>query len=259
MRSRQRALNVIAVPAGERQAPGWVALHPDQFATEVERHAAHGRWHCLSSANGRVYRALQFREDLPADGIALDWAARSILEGDRRGEVAESQTLQLGLRRARLTEYPRCLFQHPNPTVRLAAAGLMVVVLAAGTVCGIVLSSNWRAPSMGSAPVETETALAVPAGPRTFIQLFVGEWQGPDEQLLIKNDKGVIEVLRQTRLESDKVQLDQYVGAPVRVDTGQKRLLLETPAGLWQLVLLPGSHRAQLSITYPDNRNVLYQ
>ncbi|MGH8454363.1 MAG: hypothetical protein ACRESW_07405, partial [Nevskiales bacterium] len=70
-----------------------------------------------------------------------------------------------------------------------------------------------RAPATGMPAAATVSALPEPApiaDAAGFIQAVAGDWLGPGEQLLIRHDKGVVEILRQTRADKGEVRLDQY-------------------------------------------------
>jgi ferric-dicitrate binding protein FerR (iron transport regulator) len=250
------------MPAGELLPPGWFALNPGQFDGEDEQARAHGRWFRIATGHGTVYRALQLTPGLPREGIVLDWPARRALEGGHAGAGAESAALRLDIRVARFIEYPRCLLSHPSPAVRLggraalAAFLLCIAALIATLAVGIGARLQAQKPQTSAAAEVNRPAVVDVAG---FVATLAGSWRGPSERLLIRNDKGVVEILREAKLEDGRIRLDQYAAAPVRLDATQRRLTLDTPDGIWQLVLLPGTRRAQLSITYPDQRNVVYE
>jgi hypothetical protein len=149
----------------------------------------------------------------------------------------------------------------PHDAKTLKAAGLITGVVVILVCVAAVLGYRAGQAPVTSAPAET----SVPGGavPITdlagFVQAITGNWQTADEQLLIQNDKGVMEFVRQTKLETGEIRLDQYVGAPVRLEAAQRWLELETPDGLWLLRLIPGGRRAQLSVTYPDQSQVVYE
>lgn len=260
MRPASISLKPVGMPAGGLLPPGWFALHPDQFDGEAAQTRAHGRWFRIASRHGAVFRALQLTPDLPRAGIALDWPAQHRLYGGPPDDGAAP--LRLDIRSAHFYEYPRCLLGHPSPAARLGG-GLMVLALLACTaalVIGIVAGSGIRqiAPTAGTEET-VQAAEPLADDPAAFLGALAGDWRSDTEQLLIKNDKGVIEILRQTRLEDGQVRLDQYAVAPVRLDPAQRSLQLETPEGPWQLTLLPGTPRTQLSVTYADQRNVVYR
>ena len=150
----------------------------------------------------------------------------------------------------------------PHDAKTLKAAGLITGVVVILVCVAAVL--GYRA---GQSPATPVSAVPVPvsagAAPITdapgFIQAVTGNWKAADEQLLIQNDKDVMEILRQTKLETGEIRLDQYVGAPVRFEPAQQWLELETPDGRWLLKLIPGERRAQLSVTYPDQSQVVYE
>jgi hypothetical protein len=255
MQSRQRSVSVIVVPADERQPPGWFAMHPDQYTSDAERNVAHGRWHCLSSQGARIYRALQFRSDLPVNGLALDWQARTVLGVEPRGAIAECKPVTLNLRPARLSEYPRCVWGHPSPVVRLASraatAFLLIVLL---VVAG--LGSQWHratttVPAAGPAPWLPDAA--------AFLHTVAGEWRTSDELLVIRDDKGVVEIIRQTQAADGGKQLDFHAAAPVQFDVVLNQIELDTQAGRWLLKLVPDVRRTRMVITYPDQRQVVYE
>lgn len=257
MHSRQRSLNVIVVPADERQPPGWFAMHPDQFTDDAERHVAHGRWHCLSSQNARIYRALQFRSDLPANGLALDWQSRNVLGVEQRGAVAERKSVTLDLRPARLSEYPRCLWGHPSPAVRLGSMAVALFLLLA-VVVGLGLGYQAQRPAVPSGGIDP---VAVPAEPdaEAFLHALAGAWRAPGEQLHIHDDKGVTEIIRQTRGEGGEIQLELHAAAPVQFDAALNQVELDTPGGRWLLKRVPGQRHTQLVILYPDKQQVVYE
>jgi hypothetical protein len=138
-------------------------------------------------------------------------------------------------------------------------AGVAALLLCAAAFLGFLAGRTPVARLPDSVTNQVTTDTAQPADATSFIAAVAGDWQGPQERLLIKNDKGVMEILRQTRAKGGEIRLDQFVAAPVRLEPGQRRLELETADGLWLLTLIPGERRAQLSITYPDKQNVLYQ
>jgi hypothetical protein len=264
LRPASITLKPMSMPSGELLPPGWFALNPEQFDGEDQQRRAHGRWFRIATGHGAVYRALQLTPGLPREGIVLDWPARRALEGGHAGAGAEATPLRLDIRSARIIEYPRCLLGHPSPVVRLGGQAALVAFLLciAALVATLVagLGTQLRLPSVQTAPADKgPVAAPVAADVAGFVATLAGSWHGTDEQLLIKNDRGVIEVLRESKVEGGKVRLDQYVAAPLRLEAAERRLFLETPEGVWQLVLLPGARRAQLSITYPDRRNVVYQ
>jgi hypothetical protein len=130
---------------------------------------------------------------------------------------------------------------------------------------GVAAAVGFLAGQRAGKPAPADRADAIvqqPAPPGDaagFLQAVAGEWQADGERLLIKHDKSVVEILRESKAGAGQVRLDQYVVAPQRLDAAQQHLFVETPEGIWRLALLPGARRAQLSITYPDQRNVLYQ
>ncbi len=256
MHSSQRSLSVIVIPAGERQPPGWFAMHPDNFVNDDERHAAHGRWHCLSSQGERVYRALEFRSDLPTNGLALDWQARNILGLDQSGAIAECMPVSLGLRPAWLSEYPRCLWNHPSPVVRLSFAITVLALIVAVLVAGLGFSAQ-RYGAATSIPIVDPAPR--PPDTMTFLKNMAGEWRSADELLTIQGEKGVVEIIRQTHADPDVKHLDFYAAAPVHLDVALNQIELETPVGRWLMRLVPGVRRAKLVVTYPDKQQVVYE
>lgn len=257
MHSRQRSVSVIVVPAAELQPPGWFAMHPQQYASESERHAAHGRWHCLSTNSGRIYRALQLRSDLPMNGLALDWQARSVLGVEQRGAIAESSPITLELRPARFTEYPRCLMGHPSPAIRLGAVAVvlfLLLVLMVGLGFGYQWTRTTR-PALAANP----GVVAATADATTFLHTVAGEWRGDGEQLTIRDDQGVVEIIRQTRVDGGGLQLDLHVAAPVQFEPTLDQIELDIPGGRWLLKLVSGTRHTQLVITYPDKRQAVYE
>ncbi len=256
MPPRQREISVIAVPAGEHQPPGWFALHPSQFGSDAERQGAYGHWHRISGKGGHIFRALQFDESLPQNGIALDWTARATLEQGRGRAIADSAPMQLQLRKARLVEYPRCLWQHPSPSVRLATiCGLSVVLLCVVMVVWGYLPSGIS--DHNPKPEHHQAAVAAASDRESFIASFVGEWHGPETSLLIRRDNGVIGALRQSRT-GNETQIDFYAAAPLRFDADAQWLELDTPEGIWRLSWVPAAGKSRLRVTYPGNQQVIY-
>ncbi len=143
----------------------------------------------------------------------------------------------------------------------LKAAGLITGVVVILVCVAAVL--GYRAGQAPATPASAEVPVPTGVAPLTdlegFIRAVTGNWQAAGEQLLIQNDKGVMEFVRQTKLETGEIRLDQYIGAPVRFESAQRWLELETPDGRWLLRLIPGGRRAQLSVTYPDQRQVVYE
>lgn len=267
LRPASIALKPVSMPGGELLPPGWFALHPDQFDGEDAQARAHGRWFRIATGHGAVYRALQLTPGLPREGVALDWPARHALEGGHAGAGLESAPRRFDIRSARLVEYPRCLLAHPSPAARLggqAALAAFVLCLAA-LLATLVVGLGLRLPGPAEpGATAAGSGTAQPSAPAiadasSFIAALTGNWQGAGERLLIKQDKGVVEILRETRVDDGQLRLDQYAVAPVRYDAGQRQLLLETPDGQWRLTWLPGTPRAKLSVSYPDQRNVLYE
>jgi hypothetical protein len=138
----------------------------------------------------------------------------------------------------------------------LTVAGIVALLCVAAALG--YRAGRTPADAPGAAAPATAGAAPIEDAPG-FIQAISGSWQSPDEQLSIHSDKGVVEILRQARLKNGEVQMDQYVAAPVRLEPEQRRLELETPDGRWLVKLIPGERRAQLSVTYPDKRHVLYE
>lgn len=258
MMSTARTLRPCPLPAGESLLPGWFALSPEQVGEDPAR--AHGRWFRIASGHGAVYRSLQLSNGLPADGIALDWLAHHALEGGHAGAGAQGLALRLRIRSARFYEYPLCLLRHPNPATRLGGITAAAVLLLGVCMLAAALGTNLshRRDAAIPSPVSEPPAPVLDSA-QEFLRVVAGNWRAEGDEISIRSDRGIVELLRQTRTGEGRIQLEQLAAAPVAYNTEQRALDVDTPAGLWRLSLLPGERRARLAINFPDRREVIYE
>lgn len=145
-----------------------------------------------------------------------------------------------------------------------------IIIFAALTVVGLILGGALlrfiTLPKMPR-PAETNRAPAtLPAPPGTpapanaleLIAPFTGSWQGTHERIRIDTGNGVVEILRRSARNDGSFRIDHYAAAPVRIQSAQRLLELETAEGIWRLALLPGDPRT-LRIIFPDGREIRYE
>lgn len=143
------------------------------------------------------------------------------------------------------------------------------VFIVAGAVAGLIVAGV-LAYVIDPPPAKSHQTITVPdvnrsgaATPKPadaleLIAPFTGSWQGRDESIRIDTRNSVVEILRQNSRDDDSYRLDHYAAAPVRIQSAQRLLELETSEGIWRLALLPGESRGRLRIIFPDGREAQY-
>jgi len=121
---------------------GWFVLPHLLVESMTDRRNLHGKWCCIKSDKGTVFRVLRFSPRLKSitnAEIVLDWAAWIELNGK---EEDVTQPLSLKIEKARWYQYPKLAISHPEPSYRLAswiairsfALGFISVLLGAWSV-----------------------------------------------------------------------------------------------------------------------------
>ena len=98
---------------------GWFVIRWQHVQDKAKRRRMYGKWYRISCNGRHVYRAIRFAANLEKKHIILDWMGW--IELQREDEPAESDgVLDLEIRPASRWGHLRAVWQHPDPTHRLA-------------------------------------------------------------------------------------------------------------------------------------------
>jgi hypothetical protein len=97
---------------------GWIVLRHGHVDTILNRRRTHGRWVCIRSDKGKIFRVLRYSVNLPTSQIVMDWAGWIDLQGRTD---KESEKLPLTITTARWWQFFTIPFRHVDPAYRLSA------------------------------------------------------------------------------------------------------------------------------------------
>jgi hypothetical protein len=126
---------------------GWFSLSYLIFPTKAERRINTGKWFCIESTDGKIYRVLRFSPRLSF--CSKDKKAQIVLDYDGWLHVLgynedTSKSLAVSIRRAEWYELLKCVLTHPEPAYRLAGwlATISVILGILSLVIGILPMLN---------------------------------------------------------------------------------------------------------------------
>jgi hypothetical protein len=118
---------------------GWIVVRHSHVDTIRHRRQTHGRWVCLRSERGQIFRVLRYSVNLPASEIVVDWAGWIDLQG--RGDK-ESEELSLTITTAQWWQFATIPFRHVDPAYRLST-WLGAISVALG-ILSVLLVRPWE-------------------------------------------------------------------------------------------------------------------
>ena len=104
---------------------GWLVLPWRHVPDKAERRRMYGKWYRITCGRQRIYRAIRFAANLKNDHVVLDWMGWIELQ-DKPAEAESDGVLKLDIHPASRWEHLQAIWQHPDPTHRLA--GLMAIL-----------------------------------------------------------------------------------------------------------------------------------